>query len=317
LSPEDAAFLSYVEHVQAEIELRQIRYFLAVAEERNFTRAAARCHVAQPSLSKQIHEIETTLGAKLFDRLPREAQLTDAGEVFRKEAGKAMEHAQRAISRVRALERKQKRALLMGLSQFCDLPVVQRLAVTAQQSMEECSIESVSGNSLELMLGLLRGKLDLAVVDLPTLERGISFRPLLSEPLAAALPEKHPLATRPIVRLFELKNEQFALLSSKIDVGSVVVKSVLREAGVDQAAIQQVSSLIELLDRVALHRHVGLIRNSASRLRREGVISKPLAGSVRLETAIAWRSDDRNSAMLSFRDALIAFSQRATTAPVA
>lgn len=317
MSPEDSVFLGYVEDVQVEIELRQIRYFLAVAEERNFTRAAVRCRVAQPSLSKQIHEIEISLGAKLFERLPREARLTDAGKVFRKEAGKAMEYAQRAVSLVQTAERRKKRALQLGLSQLCDLPLVQRLVLTARKSIKECSVESVSGSSPQLLLDLLRGKLDLAIVELPIAERGLSFRLLLSEPLMAALPERHPLAARPMVRLFELKNDQFVLLSPKIDTGTIVVRNALREAGVESSAIQEASGLIELLDKVALQRHIGLVRSSATRLRREGVIFKPLAGSIRLETAIAWRTDDRNPAMLSFRDALIAFGQRAATDPAA
>ena len=72
-----------------------MRYFLAVAEERNFTRAAKRCHVAQPSLSKQIHGIEQILGAKLIERLPREARLTDAGEIFKRCLGVELSPAHR------------------------------------------------------------------------------------------------------------------------------------------------------------------------------------------------------------------------------
>src|SRR5262249_32523398 len=149
-SPGMRSYLRYVGHVRAEIELRQMLYFLAVAEERNFTRAAKRCHVAQSSLSKQIREIERIVGAKLFDRLPREVRITEAGRVFQQEADRAFEHAFRAVSLVRAQERERRQALHVGLSALCDLPRFQALVLSARKSMQNCSVESVNGNSPDL-----------------------------------------------------------------------------------------------------------------------------------------------------------------------
>jgi DNA-binding transcriptional LysR family regulator len=302
--------------VQTEIELRQMRYFLAVAEERNFTRAAKRCHVAQPSLSKQIHEIESCLGAKLFERLPRDVRLTDAGAIFQREAARALEHSHRAASLVLALQREKKQALRIGVSRLCDLPRLQGLIATAQKLAKLCAPELISGYSQELRLRLLRGGLDLAVVDLPIRGSEVTVLPISTEPLIAWLPEEHALAARPMVRFFDLKREQFVLLSESLDPGSFVIRNAVQQAGIAAASIHSVPSLIELLDQVALSRCIGLTRSSTGRLRREGVISKPFHSSVQLETAIAWRADNRNSAMLSFRDALIAFS-RASTAPAA
>jgi DNA-binding transcriptional LysR family regulator len=113
--------------VQAEIELRKMRYFLAIAEERSFTRAAKRCHVAQASLSRQIRDVEISLDTRLFDRLPRDIRLTDAGRVFEKEASKALEHSRRAVSLVHALKREKDQQLRIGLSALCDLPRVRTL----------------------------------------------------------------------------------------------------------------------------------------------------------------------------------------------
>jgi DNA-binding transcriptional LysR family regulator len=303
--------------VQTEIELRQIRYFLAVAEESNFTRAAKRCHVAQPSLSKQIHEIENTLGAKLFERLPREVRITEAGTVFQREAARALEHSRRAASLVRALEREKTRALRVGLSILCDLPCIQGLVATARKSARLCGTEPISGHSRELRLRLLRGGLDLAVVDLPIRGSGISALPICTEPLIAWLPERHSLATRPMVRFFDLKREQFVLVSESVDPGSAVIRNAMQQAGIEASSIHSAPSLIELLDHVALRESIGLTRRSAGRLKRDGLISKPFHSSVQLKTAIAWRADNRNSAALSLRDAVIAFSPRTSTVPAA
>jgi DNA-binding transcriptional LysR family regulator len=99
-----------------------MQYFLAIAEERSFTRAAKRCHVAQSSLSRQIRDIEVRLDAQLFDRLPRDIRLADAGGIFEGEASKALEHSLRAVPLVHALKREKDQKLRIGLSTLCDLP---------------------------------------------------------------------------------------------------------------------------------------------------------------------------------------------------
>lgn len=295
-----------------EIELRQMRYFLAVAQERSFTRAAARCHVAQPSLSKQIHEMERTLDARLFERLPRDVRLTAAGRIFEKEVAKALEHSSRAVSLVRALEGETKHVLRIGLSTLCDIPRMGRLLETARKSSSLISVEHTTASTPDLVLALLRGDLDLAVVDLPLTECGISFVQIHFESLIALLPKGHVLASRPIVRLFELKKERIILLSQRIDPGMSIVESALHSSGIEASSIRNTQNVIDLLDEVALHRSIGLMRSSAGRLRRDDVISKPLAGSIQLESAIAWRKENCSPRMVSLRDALIALSQRSS-----
>jgi DNA-binding transcriptional LysR family regulator len=306
----DTVFLAYVDQVRVEIELRKMRYFLAIAEERSFTRAAKRCHVAQASLSRQIRSMEIGLEAQLFERLPRDIRLTPAGKVFRKEASKALEHSHRAVSLVRSLKRVKDQKLRIGLSTLCDLPRLRLLVETARKSAEQVAVEHVTAYTSELLLALHRGRLDLAVVDLSIRSLGIALFPIQSEPLIAVLPQNHPLAQRPMVRLFELKKEQITILSRQIDPGSVNVEAMLLKAGVGSSSIVPAANLIELLDHVPVHRSIGLMRSSAGRLRRDDVLYKPLADSVQLETAIAWRAENRSSQLLWFRDALIAFGQR-------
>ena len=284
-----------------------MQYFLAIAEERSFTRAAKRCHVAQASLSRQIRSMEIGLEAQLFERLPRDIRLTEAGKIFRTEASKALEHGQRAVSLVRSLRREK---LRIGLSTLCDLPRLRALVETAQRSAEHIAVEQIAAYTSELLLALHRGRLDLAILDLPVRSRGISLFPILGEPLIAVLPHNHPLAQRPMIRLFELKKERLTILSRQIDPGSVTVEAMLLKAGVGPPSIVPAGNLIELLDHVPGHRSIGLMRSSAGRLRRDDVVYKPLADSVQLETAIAWRAENRSSQLLPFRDALIAFGQR-------
>jgi DNA-binding transcriptional LysR family regulator len=285
-----------------------MRYFLAIAEERSFTRAARRCHVAQPSLSRQIRALENSLGTRVFERLPREIRITPAGKVFEREASQVMEHSQRAVSLVQSLERAKRQQLTIGLSVLCDLPRMQSLLQKTQKATPESSVACSQANTADLSLALLRGKLDLAIVDLPFTEKGISTLPIHSEALIVSLPERHLLHARPMVRLFELKKEHIVLLSSDVDPGMALIEAALQQAGV--SSWHTVSTVVEQLDHVAVERSIGLMRASAGRLRRDGAISKPFANSIQLETAIAWRTEDRNRQMVSFRDALMAFSQR-------
>jgi DNA-binding transcriptional LysR family regulator len=291
-----------------------MRYFLAIAAERSFTRAAKRCRVAQASLSRQIRSMEVQLESQLFDRLPRGIRLTEAGRTFAKEASKALEHSRRAVSLVNALKREGDWKLRIGLSALCDLPRMRNLVETARRSEPQATVECAAGYTSELLLALHRGRLDLAVIDLPVKSHGIAIHPICSEPLVAVLPCKHALAQRPMIRLFELKREQLVVLSPKIDPGSVHAEAMLRAAGIDTSSLTASANLIELLDHVALHRSIGLMRTSTGRLRRDDVLYKPLADSVQLETAIAWRTENRSSQLLSFRDALIAFGQRSPNA---
>ncbi len=287
-----------------------MQYFLAIAEERSFTRAAKRCHVAQASLSRQIRSIEIGLEAQLFERLPRDIRLTQAGKIFRKEASKALEHSHRAVSLVRSLKREKDQRLRIGLSTLCDLPRQRALVETTRKSAEQVAVEYITAYTSELLLALHRGRLDLAVVDLPIRSRGIALFPIQSESLIAVLPQNHLLAQRPMIRLFELKKEQLTIVSRQIDPGSANVEVMLLKAGIGASSIVSTANLIELLDHVALHRSIGLMRSSAGRIRRDDVLYKSLADSVQIETAIAWRAENRNSQLLSFRDALIAFGPR-------
>jgi hypothetical protein len=109
-------------------------------------------------------------------------------------------------------------------------------------------------------------------------------------------------------------SRQITIFSRQIDPGSANVEAMLLKAGIGGSSIVPAANLIELLDHVPVHRSIGLIRSSAGRLRRDDVVYEPLADSVQLETAIAWRVENRSAQLLSFRDALIAFGQRSTKA---
>ncbi|HVJ05633.1 MAG TPA: LysR family transcriptional regulator [Candidatus Saccharimonadales bacterium] len=160
-----------------------MQYVVAVAEERNFTRAALRCHVTQPALSRQVADVEATLGAKLFERHTRSVSITKAGHLFIREAHRTLEQSRRAVSLVQAFAKQQERPLVIGLSPLADLPRFHALLRRTQRLTPAVSVSIPRAYTPELILALLRGDMDLAVVDLPAQERGTRNHPLATEPL--------------------------------------------------------------------------------------------------------------------------------------
>ena len=288
-----------------------MRYVVAVAEERNFTRAAQRCHVTQPALSRQVAVVEATLGAKLFERRTRNVSVTKAGHLFIREARRALEQSRRAFSLVQAFAKQQDRPLAIGLSSLADLPRLHALIQRAQRLTPAVSVSIRTAYTPELILALLHGDMDLAVVDLPAQERGIRNHPLAAEPLVAVLPERFDVSQQPTIPLAKLNTAPLVLVSGAIDPGRAVIDRVLSSAGSRAFKIHDAGNIPELLDEVALSGRFGLLRQSSTRFLRQGVVYKPLSEPIQLGSALAWRADHRWPNFISVRDAIIAFSQQA------
>lgn len=241
---------------------------VAVAEEGNFSRAAARCHISQPALSRQIGSAEALLGTKLFQRQPRSAVLTPSGKLFVREARRTLEHGRRTVSLVQALAKGQERPLVVGVSLLADLPKFNTLIKEAKRAIADAQVAVSAMYTPELTLGLLRGEVDLAVVDLPLRERGIRFHSLTSEPLVIALPEQLDTPKQTVIRIAELNAAPLALLSQSVDPGRAVVDDAMAAAGARAFKVHDAGSIPELLDEVALNNRIGLLRQSATRFQR-------------------------------------------------
>lgn len=196
------------------MELRQLRYFCAVAETASFSRAAQKTHVSQPSLSQQIQKLEQELGVRLFDRLARTVRLTEPGRSFLPRARNILHEVEAASSNIQEHATEIGGAVTLGV-----IPTVApyflpwRLAVFSRKypAVRVSVVENITSH----LLGELRaGGVDLAVLALPLSARAhefISF-PVVTEKLFAALPKRHPLAKRSRVWLTDLKDEPFLLL---------------------------------------------------------------------------------------------------------
>ncbi|MCG5463064.1 LysR family transcriptional regulator [Micromonospora sp. NPDC053740] len=260
-------------------ELRQLRYFLVLAEELSFTRAAARLMIAQQSLSQQITALERALGAKLFDRDSRGTTLTDIGALFVPEARAVTERAEQAIAVVgRALRGEVGTLRLAFLTTVANhlLPPVVR---AVRHHLPDLHLTTESTSIAPLVQGVLDGKFDVAFTRTP-LVPGLESRRLTTEPVCAVLPEGHPLAGRDELTLADLANEQWVMTPrSSWEPWHRAYEDQFREAGFVPTVVQEEAGVQSLLGLVAAGLGVTRLACSAASLRRTGVVFVPLAGA--------------------------------------
>jgi DNA-binding transcriptional LysR family regulator len=268
------------------MELRQLEYFVAVAEECHFTRAAKRLHVAQSGLSSAIRSLERELGASLFIRSTRQVDLTPAGRALLVEARRALCATDAARDAVAAVQGLMRGSLAVGSLQclhVIHLPAVLAKFHTAHPGVE---ITLRQGGSAELSEQVRTGKLDVAFVSTPGKPADdVRVRPLAGEPLVLACAPDHPLAGRSEVDLAEVAGEGF--VDFLPDWGSRdAVDAVLRERRIRF----EVNDVHSLLDLVAFGLGVALVPQSFS-VKTDQVQFVGLAGGrYRWETAVVTAS---------------------------
>src|SRR5579883_2718129 len=190
------------------MELTQLRYILAVADAGNFTRAAEKLNVAQPSLSQQILKLEKELGVKLFHRLGRKAVSTEAGTAFIERARRILfevESATKELSDSPALERRITVGAISTLAPYLLPALIQR----CRKRFPNLQIFGQEDFKTRLVQGILDGELDLALVALPVVDSRIHTEPILREPLLLAVGKSHPLASKKQVTTSDLVDQTF------------------------------------------------------------------------------------------------------------
>ena len=188
------------------IELRLYRYVSVLAEELNFTQAAMRLHVAQPTLSTQIRDLERELDLRLFERTRggQQVVLTASGEAFAAEARLALLHADRAVQQARTARGQHTGTWNLGYSPLIDLRILYKVRRYLSDAHPAADFRFVSGHTAEHVDGLMRGRLQAGLVILPPLEDRVTFEGLHRERLILALPKQHPLTTKKHIEITDL-----------------------------------------------------------------------------------------------------------------
>jgi DNA-binding transcriptional LysR family regulator len=299
------------------MELRHLRYFLAVAEELHFHRAATRLHISQPPLSQQIRALERELGVTLLERNRRRVALTAAGEVFRDDARAILSAVDRASERARNIARGSIGTLSVGFvgsAMFSPtLPNILREFRATRPEVELVLRELPTVVQLQALVG---GELDVGVIRGPIpaseIHPQLELMTIQRERLIAALPADHPLATRRRLRAAELSGETFVILARREAPGLFAsLTTAMVDAGGVPEDVLEVAEMQTIISLVAGGFGVSLVPASVGTVDRSGVAFLPIAGPTpTIELSAAWR----HGGDAPVRDAFLSLARAATAA---
>ena len=263
------------------MELRHLRYFVAVAEERSLTVAAERrLHTSQPSLSRQIRDLEHQVGAELLTRSARGVDLTPAGRAF-------LDHARLALAQVDAAREAARRAaepknqtFALGFLTGQEMDWLPEAMHILRDELPNIEVTVSSKDSPQLADALMRGKLDVAFLRPEPNVANLTFRLVTKEPLVVVMPSDHALAKRSSVNLSAIARERFVGISNTAPVLRAVIDSYLSRSGVKMAPEHMVDNLAMAMSLVASTRGVALLPAYAQNFLPGSVTSRPLKGDV-------------------------------------
>jgi DNA-binding transcriptional LysR family regulator len=287
------------------LELRHLRYFIAVAEELNFSRAADRLHMAQPPLSAAIRQLEQELGAELLLRTTREVRLTEAGSAFLDGARRTLAELDRARSDAQRAAVGEIGQLRVGFSwsaRFETLPAIGR---TFRASHPDVSLLTEEMWNARMLPALRSGTIDLAVALCPEVAAEFSYLPIRSEPVVALLAHSHPLAVSGEIELRSLATEGFLMFPRELAPRLYeFMIGLCRRAGFEPIVRGESFHSGWELQILADVEVVALAPASVALGLPEGIAAVVVADPAdQLDTAIVWRKDDPSPANEAFRSA--------------
>ena len=261
------------------MELRHLRYFVAVAEEGSLlTAAQRRLHTSQPSLSRQIRDLESEVGVKLLERQARGVALTAAGRVFLDHARLALLQVEAATDGARRAEQPEKPVLSMGFLAGQEVVWLPHALRILREEATQAEITLCSQSSPELALGLMRGKLDVAFLRLERQTDGLSFKVLAKEPLIVVLPADHRLTSRKKIRPQDLAREIYVSSARTSPVLESVIKEYASKVGITLKAGYEGENLPSAMSLVTSTGGVTLIPLYAQNMLTPNVVARALDG---------------------------------------
>ena len=271
------------------MELHQLRYVIAVAEEGSFTRAADRLYLAQPSLSVQVRKLEQELGTQLFHRLGRRVALTSAGEAFLPHARRALFEIEQAREQVEAVLGLRLGRVALGVLPSVGSALLPDILAAFKARYPGVDVRLLEDNvSLEFERMVHAGQLDLAVIRMPCTRRDLSAQTLVREPMVALVSASHRLAGRPDISLTELVGEEFVTMKPGHGLRELIV-DVCARAGFEPRITVETGQLSIVRGMVRAGVGVSVLpRLAAGRENRLLPLTEPYA---RRELGVVWRAD--------------------------
>ena len=292
------------------MELRQLKYFVAVAEDLHFGKAARRLNISQPPLSQQIMRLEEEMGAKLFNRTSRSVALTPEGVYFRDEAKAVLERIERAAETVSSMARGEEGALSIGFVVLVTQTVFSDVVMAFRKEWPKVRLDLRDMSTNEQLAALASGDIDVGFIRYYGHSlKGLARKVFLKESYVVAMPAQHRLADRSEVRLSELKGESLIMFNRAYHPGLFdTILELFSQAGVKSSMIQETHRHITAIALVAAGMGIAPMPASMRRLGREGVVYLPIADPFpTVEVLAVWPEGRCAPVLESFLDLLERF----------
>jgi DNA-binding transcriptional LysR family regulator len=286
------------------VELRHLRYFVAVAEERHFGRAARRLEMAQPPLSRQIQGLEAELGFPLFDRSHRKVELTTAGDTFLAHTRRVFEALDTGVTAAKRAAAGKSGRITIAYPSSVAFSALHELFRVFHRRLPDVDVALRELPPQEQIEALKDGRIDVGFIRGPMNDEELSTKKVLSESLVIALPTNHVLTGKKRIALEVLAREPFICFPRHRGPGFFdYLMRLCHEAGFSPNILQEAPQL-DIVSLVAAGFGVAIVPRSVKYARRPGVVFRPIVGSPKTEVHMAWLPSNGSTVLRTFLDIL-------------
>ncbi|MGA7317759.1 MAG: LysR substrate-binding domain-containing protein [Silvibacterium sp.] len=286
------------------MELRHLRYFVAVAQEQNVSRAAKSLHVSQPPLSRQIRDLENDLGIALFEHSAKAIRLTPAGRIFLSEARAVLQRADDAVAFTKAVAHRKRTRIRVGYSFYAATEFLPRALLAFQRTNPGVRVDLSTMPTQDMLRGLRSGSLDVALLryELPENFQGLSVEELGRYPLRVASHKKHRFARLRAVPMNEVAMQPIVAFSRKeYPDYHVVLARLLSPYNPSLNIVEEYESVPSLIAALEAGQGISIVNQSMSRIAGERVVLRPLKPAPEpARYVLAYRKEGVSSPIASF-----------------
>ena len=277
------------------MELRHLRDFVAVADELSFTRAAKKLHTSQPSLTQQIKPLEQELGVRLLNRIKGRISITESGKGFLEDSRRVLALSEDSVRAVRHFNRNEARQLKIGYVASLHYHLLPATLAAFQRAYPEVALNLFDMTCGQQLEALATDKIDLGFIGLRESLAGTNLQAeaIAHYEILVALPKAHPLSKKPKINLKELESHFFVGMSERNYPGwGEWMRRTVSQAGFTPRTLQEADGPLAVLAFVAAGLGAALLPEQIKLLAHPGVAFRPLKPVVKVESCIAWRSDN-------------------------
>lgn len=283
------------------MELRQLRYFVVVAEELNFQKAGRRLHICPPPLSVQMGKLQESINVQLFRNRRGKLELTDAGRVFLTEARRLLEDAERSISRARQAASGETGRLVIGSNAVAEYGVFPHILAAFKKAHPNIELSLRSLRTPQQIVALLEGELDVGFVCPPIPDEVFDVKELTRQPFVAALPVQHRLAQAPSVSFEALSEAPLITYSRALDPHSFrQIEGHFQRAGATMRVAYEAETSFSMIALTAAGNGCCIVPQYAGQFRPDGVVCKPLESASIERTLAVIKRKDRDGIAAAF-----------------